>query len=158
MPFTLFVEDDGHVGVLADLLGLQFNLHIGTMHVEQEHYCDDGNLSEIILVQKNRSEVGAMWILGLGLFRVISLLNSQMQTSTVNTTNKSSKSTIQIPSVATVILEPNDDNILVLLDFNDNVCLVVDLHDTSPFHYRIRSPFPVNVSMDVEVCFLDTSN
>ena len=55
-----------------DLFSLTFNIHIGTMYLEQEMYFADGQVYEMILVQKNKTEVGFMWILEPGSFRVIS--------------------------------------------------------------------------------------
>ena len=53
VPFTLPFEDDGHVSVSKDLLGLRFSLRIGTVYVEQEMYIVDGDISKTILMQKN---------------------------------------------------------------------------------------------------------
>lgn len=36
VPFTLHLDDDGHVSVSKDLLSLRFNFHIGTTFVEQK--------------------------------------------------------------------------------------------------------------------------
>jgi hypothetical protein len=63
-PFILPLQDDGHVSVSEDLLGLKFNLQIRSMYLEQEMYSPDGEVYETILVQKNKTEVGFMWILG----------------------------------------------------------------------------------------------
>lgn len=49
MPFTLPLDN---VCVFEGLLSLRFNLHIGTMYVEQEMYFEDGWLSEIIYFYK----------------------------------------------------------------------------------------------------------
>ena len=62
-------------------------------------------MCETILIQKNRTEDGSMWIWGPGLFRVIGLSESQMQVSTVVLTNQFGTSTIQTPNVANVRLE-----------------------------------------------------
>ena len=71
VSFTLSFEDDGYVGVSEGLLSLGFNLHDGTMCIEQEMYYEDGDVSKIILMQKNKSEDDSMWILDLGSFKVI---------------------------------------------------------------------------------------
>jgi hypothetical protein len=76
VPFILPLQDDGHVNVTEDLLSLRFNLQVGTMYLEQEMYSTDGEVYETILVQKNRTEVDFMWILGPGSFRVIGLSES----------------------------------------------------------------------------------
>ena len=102
-------------------------------------YSVDGDILETILIHKNMCEDGHAWILGLGLFKVIGLRDSQMQASTVVLTNEFGTSILYLPSVTTVKIEPNDDNVLVLLDSCDDVCHVVDFSDTSPFPCRIRT-------------------
>lgn len=110
------LQDDGFVCVSEDLLSLRFNLQLRIMYLEQEMYSADGEVYETILVQKTRTDDGSVWILGPGSFRVIGLSESQMQAPTVILTNESGTSIVQIPTVATVKLEPNDDNVLVLSD------------------------------------------
>ena len=53
VSFTLPLQDDGHVGVLEDLLSLSFNLQMRTMYIEQEMYYADGQVCKTILIQKN---------------------------------------------------------------------------------------------------------
>ena len=72
-----------------------------------------------------------MWSLGPGSYRVMGLSDSQMQASTVILTNESRTSTVQVPSVVTVKLEPTDDSVIVLLDSEDDICVVVDLFDSN---------------------------
>ena len=72
-----------------------------------------------------------------------------MQASTVILTNKSGTSTIQIPSVTTVRLEPTDDSVLVLSDSEDEICVAVDLSDTSSFSFRSRDSTPSKPPMDL---------
>jgi hypothetical protein len=150
VPFILSLQDDGHVSVSEDLLSLRFNLQIGTMYLEHEMYSTDGEVYETILVQKNRTEVGFMWILRPGSFRVIGLSESQMQASTVILTNESGTSTVQIPSIAHIKVEPLDDSVLVLLDSKDDICVYIDLSNTSPFLlrnvYSIPSQLPIHVA------------
>ena len=55
---------------------MRFNLQIGTMYLEKEMNSVDGKVYKTILVQKNRIDVGFMWILGPGSFRVIGLSES----------------------------------------------------------------------------------
>jgi hypothetical protein len=127
VPFILPLQDDGHVNVTEDLLSLRFNLQVGTMYLEQEMYSADGEVYETILVQKNRTEVGFMWILGPGSFRVIGLSESQMQASTVILTNESGASTVQILSIAHVKVEPLDDSVFILSDSEDDICASVSI-------------------------------
>ena len=149
VPFTLPLQDHGRVTVSEDLLSLRFNLQIGTMYVEQEMYSVDGEVSETILLQKNRCDDGQYWILGPGSFRVIGLSDSQVQASTIVLTNNSCTSTVQLPLVANVKVEPSDDTILLLSDSDGDVCPVVDLFDTSHFPFRTRTPTPPLHSADV---------
>ena len=136
------LQDDGFVCVSEDLLSLRFNLQLRTMYLEQEMYSADGEVYETILVQKTRTDDGSVWILGPGSFRVIGLSESQMQAPTVILTNESGTSTVQIPTVATVKLEPNDDNVLVLSDSGDDICAAVDLSDISPFPFKSKNSTP----------------
>jgi hypothetical protein len=64
VPFTLPLDDDHHVKVSKDLISLRFNLRIGTMYVEQEMFSTNGNILETILIPKNKSQDGYVWILG----------------------------------------------------------------------------------------------
>jgi hypothetical protein len=120
------------------------------MYLEQEMYSADGEVYETILVQKNRTEVGFMWILGPGSFRVIGLSESQMQASTVILTNESGTSIVQIPSIAYVKVEPLDDSVFVLSDSEDDICASVDLSNTSSFPFKsvhsTPSQLPVHVT------------
>ena len=118
------LQDDGYMDVLEDLLSLRFNLQIRTMYLEHEMYSADGEVYEMILVQKNRTKVGFIWILGPSSFRVISLCESHMQASTVILTNKSSTSTVQISSVAPVKLKPTDNSVFVLSDSEDDILCI----------------------------------
>jgi hypothetical protein len=149
VPFILSLQDDGHVSVLEDLLSLRFNLQIGTMYLEHEMYSADGEVYEMILVPKNRTDVGFIWILGPGLFRVIGLSESQMQASTVILTNESGTSTIQVPSIAHVKVEPLDDSVFVLSNSEDDICASVDLSNTSPFPFRSVHSTPSQLPLHV---------
>ena len=53
------------------------------MYVEQEVYYVDDDILETLLMQENMMEDGHVWILGLGLFKVIGLYDSHMQASTL---------------------------------------------------------------------------
>ena len=46
------------------------------MYTEQEMYYANGEVSRIILMQKNRSGGGSMWILGPSSFRIMGLSDS----------------------------------------------------------------------------------
>ena len=83
-----------------------------------------------------------MWILWPGSFRVIGLFESQMQASTVILTNESGTSTVQIPSVAHVKVEPTDDSVFVLPDLEDDICIFIDLSHTLPFSFKSVTSTP----------------
>ena len=150
VSFTLPFDDDHYVKVSKNLLSLRFNLRIGTMYVKQEMYSMNDDILETILIPKNIYQDGYVWILAPGSFRVIGLSDSQMQASTVLLTNKYGASTVNMPTVATVKIEPSDNDVLVLLDSDEDVCHVVDLSDTSHFPYKPRSSNLVLVSVDVD--------
>ena len=58
VPFTLPLDDVGHVGVLEDFLSLRFNLWIRSMHMKQETYNVDNDILETTLMQNNKNEDG----------------------------------------------------------------------------------------------------
>jgi hypothetical protein len=150
VPFILPLQDDGHVTVSEDLLSLRFNLQVGTMYLKHGMFSADGEVYETILVPKNRTEVGFMWILGPGSFRVIGLSESQMQASTVILTNESGTSTVQISSIAPVKVKPLDNSVFVLSDSEYDICASVDLSNTSSFPFKdvhsTPSQLPIHVS------------
>jgi hypothetical protein len=65
-------------------------------------------------------------------------------------TNESGTSTVQIPSIAPVKVEPLDDSVFVLSDSEDDICASVDLSNTSPFLFKgvhsTPSQLPIHVS------------
>lgn len=99
-------------------------------------YSHAGDASETILMQKNKNEDGAMWILGPNSFRVYGLSKSRMHVSTIIIANDFGTSTLPIPSVAIVQLQPSDDIIFLLLDFEDDIFVVVGLSNTYMFPFR----------------------
>ena len=91
------------------------------------------------MIQKNRNENGLIWILGPGSCRLIGLSESQMQASIIVLTNQFGASTIQMPNVANVKLEPDDNTVCVLANFDDNICACVHCfvscsHTLCPLH------------------------
>ena len=63
-----------------------------------------------------------------------------MQASIILLTTESSASTVNVPSMVTVKIEPSDDDILVLLDADEDVYHVVDLLDHHLFFIRLSPP------------------
>jgi hypothetical protein len=57
-------------------------------------------------------------------------------------TNESNTFTVQILTVTTVKLEPNDDSVLVLSNSKDDICVDVDLSDISPFPFKSKNSTP----------------
>ena len=55
-----------------------------------------------------------------------------------------------LSSMATVKIEPNDDDVLVLLDSDEEVCPVVDFFYTSHFPYKTKHSNPVLVFIDFD--------
>ena len=122
VPFTLSLDDDQNVKVSKNLLSLRFNLQIGSMYVEQEMYSMNGDILETILIPKNIYQDGYVRILGSRSYRVIELLDAEMQASIVLLTNESSAYTVNVSSMATVKIEPSGDDVLMLLDSDEYVC------------------------------------
>lgn len=87
--------------------------------------------------------------LGLGCLKIRVLSDCHMQESTIIMTNTCSTSTMYIPSIDIVQLEPSDNSILVLSDSNDGVCPTIDLSITSPLPFRsthtMSSQFGANI-------------
>ena len=113
-------------------------------------YSMNGDILETILIPKNICEYGYVWILGPESFRVIRLLDLLMQASTVLLINEYGASIVNVPCMATVKIEPKKDDVLVLLDSDEDVCLVVDLSDISHFPYKTKPSNPVLVFVDVD--------
>jgi hypothetical protein len=122
------------------------------MYLEHDRYFAYGEVYEMVLVQKNKIEVGFMWILGLGSFRVVGIFESQMQALTVILTNEFGTSIVQIISIATVKLEVIDDNVVVLLDFEDDICAFVDLSNTLSFSFKSVPFIPSQLPTCVAKC------
>ena len=58
-------------------------------------------------------------------FKIIGISESHMQASTIILTNQYDASTIQMPNVANVKLELDDNIVCVLSDSDDNICICV---------------------------------
>ena len=144
------LEDDHHGKVSEDLLSLRFNLLVGSMYVEQEMYSINGDILETIFDPKNMYQDGYVWILGPRSFKIIRLFDSQMRTSIVLLTNEYGASTVNVPSMASVKIESSDNDVLVLLDTDEDVCYVVDLSYTSYFYYKTKHSNHVLVFVNVD--------
>ena len=56
----------------------------------------------------------------------------------------------KVPNVATIKIELNDDNVLMLLVSYDEVCHVVDISNSSHFSYSTRTFTPHSFIVDVD--------
>lgn len=74
------------------------------MYMGREVYYVDDDILETLLMQENMMEDGHVWILGLGLFKVIGLYGSQLQSLHFVLSNKCGMLMVQIPCVATVLV------------------------------------------------------
>ena len=83
----------------------------------------DKEVYETIMVQKN-------------------IIESQMQTSTIILTNETGTFTIQITSIIHVALEPTNDIVFMLSNLEDDICVSIDLSNTSPFPFRSVNSIP----------------
>ena len=72
-----------------------------------------------------------------------------MQASNIILINEFGTSTIRIPTIATDKLEPSGDGVLVLYDFDDDICPIVNSSNTSPFHFRNVTPSLSKVLVDI---------
>ena len=140
VTFTLPLDDDHHVKVSEDLLNLRFNLRIGSMYHRTRDVFHERWYLRDNLIPKNLCQDGYVWILGTWSVRVIGLSDTQIRTSTILLTNESGGSIVNVLIVPTVKIEPSVNDVLVLLDSDENVYLVVDLSDTSPFRISLGLP------------------
>ena len=107
-------------------------------------YYVDGDILEIILLQKTINEDGHFWILCPGSLRVLGVSDTHVQSSTTVLTNISCMSTVKLPLLFHVKFEPTENSIFLLSDADDDVCPTVDLFETSsyPFEKTITSTPP----------------
>jgi hypothetical protein len=113
-------------------------------------YFTNDDILETILIMKNMCQNGCIWILDPESFRVIGLTESQMQVPTVLLTNEFGASTVNVPSIASIKIQPNDVDVLVLLNLDKEVCHIVDLSDTSHFPYTTKPSNSILVSVNVD--------
>lgn len=73
------------------------------------------------------SDGGILWFLWPDLFNIVGLSKFQLQASSIILTNEFGISIVEIPSVAI------DDDMLILSNPEDDICVVGDFYDTSPF-------------------------
>lgn len=86
------------------------------MYLEQHLYSKFGELKETIYVQKSKNDLGSSWTLSGGTNKVYGLTNVQMSVSTILLAVEWTTSTVQLPMLRPMKLEPNDDEVMVLSD------------------------------------------
>lgn len=92
------------------------------------------------------------------LFKFIGLYEFKIQTYIIILTNKYGTSNVQVPNVATIKIEADDNNVLVMSNSNNDICIVVDLSYTPLLSYMARTPIPLLVSMGVDITNYSLSN
>ena len=73
-----------------------------------------------------------------------------MQTSTILLINESGASYVNVHCMAIVKIKSSDNDVLMLLDSDEDVCHGVDISYTSYFLYKTKSSNPGLVSVDVD--------
>lgn len=104
-------------------------------------------------MHRTRSDNGLTWTLEPCCFKVIGLSESQMQAVTMMLTNKSCTFIVHIPIISTLKLEPHDDNVFKLFDYDEDLCPTLDLSNT--FHEAFvvidqRPPSFINIGIHLK--------
>lgn len=97
------------------------------MYVKQKMYFVDGDILETNLLQKTMNEEGH-WILGPRSFRDICLYDSQIILAHV------------LSNYLYSLMDVSENIILLHSDSDDDVCLVIDHFDASPFLVKLELP------------------
>ena len=132
------VGPDNKVVVEERLLSLRFGFRAGTIYVEEEIFDDNGEILECVFQVKGSTPDGYVWTLSTGTFKVYGLSHAQMSESTVLLTPPPSTSTVQVPGLASVKIEPSDNSVHLLSDSDDDTHSEIKLGDTrsNPFQSR----------------------
>ena len=138
IPFVMSVGPDNKVVVEERLLSLRFGFRAGTIYVEEEIFDDNGEILECVFQVKDSTPDGYVWTLSTGTFKVYGLSHAQMSESTVLLTPPPSTSTVQVPGLASVKIEPSDNSVHLLSDSDDDTHSEIKLGDTrsNPFQSR----------------------
>lgn len=129
---------DDKVVVHEQLLSLRFGFRSGTIYVEEEVFDANGELCESIFQVKDSTHEGYVWNLTSGTYKVYGLSDVQMSGSTIIMTPPTSTSTVHVPGLATVKVEPTESNVQILSDSDDDNVNEIKLSDISsnPFQSR----------------------
>jgi hypothetical protein len=100
---------------------LRFRFHPDSIHVEEEVFNDNGDLSHTVLQMSFRIGDGRVWFLFPGTYKAIGITKSDMATTIVLLTlGVSLTSTKQVPLLATVKKEPDIEEVTLLSDDSDD--------------------------------------
>ena len=122
---------DDKVVVHEQLLSLRFGFRSGTIYVEEEVFDANGELCESIFQVKDSTDEGYVWNLTSGTYKVYGLSDVQMSGSTIIMTPPTSTSTVHVPGLATVKVEPTESNVQILSDSDDDNVNEIKLSDIS---------------------------
>lgn len=117
------------------------------MYVEQEMYSVDSENLEKSWFRKPCVKIAKF---GLWIYGYIKLHDSPIPWSKRPLSNESSASTVNVPSVVTVKREPSNHSIGLLLDLDDDICLVVNLSYISFFSHKTKTYDLVLVYINID--------
>ena len=121
IPLMIPLGDDGLAKVAWWFLSMRFKLNQDSIHVEEEVFNDNGNLSYTILQVSFRIDDGRVWFLLPGRYKVIGVTESQMATTIVLLTpGVSLTSTTHVPLLATIKKELDIQDVTLLSDDSDD--------------------------------------
>lgn len=108
VPVTIPLSDDGYAKVTALTLSLRFQFRAKSVYMEEENCdSDSGIVSHAIGLLFFKNNDGQMWFVKAGEYRAHSLIVLLLDASTdVITTRESSTTSIQMPILRPVKIEP----------------------------------------------------
>ena len=126
--------DDGLAKVVESFLSLRFRFHSDSIHVEEEVFNDNGDLSHTVIQMSFCIDDGRVWFLLPGTYKAIGVTKSVMATTTVLLTpGVFLTSTTHAPFVATIKKEPGLEEVTLLSnDSDDDVPLASDIASLTP--------------------------
>ena len=83
IPIMIPPGDDGLAKVAGSFLSLRFGLHLDSIHIEEEVFNDNGDLSHTALQVSFRIDDGRVWFLVPGNYKAIGVTESEMATTIV---------------------------------------------------------------------------
>ena len=108
IPCMIPLGDDGLAKVAGWFLSMRFKLNQDSIHVEEESFHDNGDLSYNVLQVSFHINDGRVWFSLPGSYKAIGVTELEMATTTVLLTPGVSLTCImQVPLLATVKKEPD---------------------------------------------------